>query len=87
LDPGEDRDLIGRYDVLCDKVHPSRRGSCMVLVDRFMHGYVHWKLRGRVSIGISHGGRDVLCVYATLETPAVCPRRLHHPWIQEKIGT
>lgn len=35
--------------------------SCMVLVDRFMHGYVHWKLRGRVGVRISHSWRDVLC--------------------------
>lgn len=28
-----------------------------------------------------------LTVYATLDTPAVWPRRLHHPWIHEKIGT
>lgn len=28
LDPGENRDLIGRYDVLCDKVHPSGGGIC-----------------------------------------------------------
>lgn len=41
---------------------PSNGG--MVLVHRLMHGYVHWKLRGRASIGISYGRRDVLCYKA-----------------------
>ena len=36
---------------------------------------------------LAHARSIWLTVYATLDTPAVCPRRLHQPWIQEKMGT
>lgn len=56
-------------------------------VERYTCGEYVYFPSFKLEFMLAHANIIWLTVYATLDTPAVCPSRLHQPWIQEKIAT
>lgn len=73
----------------CDiRAAPRSRRACycrVVLVHRILHGNVHWQFRGRASISLPYGGRDVFCYQTCRSRGSGCyllmdPRLVQPAW-------